>query len=201
MKKLVGFFGGSFDPIHFGHLNLIVELSERAGLDKVLICPTFLSPLKKQSPSQVASNHRLNMVRLATEDIPKVSVIEEEIHQKKETYTYETLCLLKEKEPANYRLMIAEDLISELPKWHKVKNLLALAPPLIGSRSYNLQKNMEGLGDNCKKIIRDGCVEIPLMDISSRVIRERIQKKLYVGHLLPRKVLDYIYTHRLYYPN
>ncbi len=198
MKKQIGYFGGSFDPIHLGHLNLVIELMEKACLNEVFICPTSLSPFKKENPPHVSVDHRLTMVKLAIAEIPHLILLEDEIHQDHETYTYDTISQLAAATEVNYRLILAEDQLSNFSKWHEAEKLLELAPPLIGNRLSATKKMVEPLPPNFKKAFTDGFQQILMMDISSSAIRARLGKNLYCGHLLPQKVLDYICQNRLY---
>lgn len=200
MTKKVGYLGGSFDPIHLGHLNLVIELIEKSQLSEALICPTLLSPFKKDKPPHVSVEHRLTMVKLAIEEVPHLTLLEDEIHQDQETYTYNTISKLESETDVDYRLILAEDQLPNFPKWHEAEKLLELAPPLIGNRSSAIKKTIEPLPSNFQKAFTDGFQQILMMDISSTAIRDRLKKNLYCGHLLPRKVLDYICQHRLYYP-
>jgi nicotinate-nucleotide adenylyltransferase len=78
MKK-IGFFGGSFDPIHLGHLNLAVQLLESGAVDEILFCPAYCSPFKIGRPPEVSGFHRLEMIRRVISDIPQFKVSSLEI--------------------------------------------------------------------------------------------------------------------------
>jgi len=167
MKKSVGFFGGSFDPIHFGHITLAVQLMESHKLDEILFCPAFCSPFKKSTPPVASGKHRLAMLKLAL-DIPQFKITTIELDQAGPSYTIDTIRALQIE---GVRLILSEEAAAHLSKWKDTEQLLRLAPPLIGPR------------------------EVP---ISSTDIRARLKKKLYCGHLVPAKVLEYIHKHRLY---
>ncbi len=167
--KTVGFFGGSFDPIHFGHIGLAVELMEKHKLDAVLFCPAYCSPFKKDEPPVASPLDRLEMLKLALE-LPQFKISTLEIDRKGTSYTVDTLRALK-KEGINLKLLLSEESARHLNKWKEPEELLQIAPPLIGRRE---------------------------IQISSTEIRERLKKKLYCGHLVPAKTLDYIQKHRLY---
>jgi nicotinate-nucleotide adenylyltransferase len=179
---MIGFFGGTFDPIHFGHINMALELKERAGLKEVWICPAYVSPFK-EGLKTVAPEHRLAMAKLAIEGIPGFKVIDHEIKKAAPSFTVETLRELKEATGASFRLLLGGDQIESFHRWREADALKSLAPPLIARRS----------GSN-----QPGTVQIPLFDISATEVRKRLKKKLYCGHLLPHKVLDYILKNSLY---
>ena len=187
----VGIFGGTFDPIHFGHINLIIEMLEKSSLSEILICPTFLSPHKVDKPPLIKALHRLEMTKVSVEDIPNVSVSDIEIKRKGISYTIDTLKVLK-KSLKNIRLIIAEDSLLSFDKWKDYEEILKIAPLLIGCRA-----NFEPLKVP-KGIINKNFIRTKQFEITSTCIRERLKKNLYVKHLLPSKVLDYIIENGLY---
>lgn len=197
----IGFFGGTFDPIHFGHLNLMVELKERCHLDRVLICPAHLSPTKKERPVIADSSHRLKMVQLVAADLPWVEVTEIEVGRPPPSYTVDTveLILKREGQGSQLYLIMAEDTAYTIDKWKDPEKLLQLATPLVGSRHGFDPNQLEGVSPTIKSKLEEGRIQIYAMDISSTRLRERLKKQLYCGHLIPSKVLDYIYENRLYY--
>ena len=200
IKKKIGYLGGTFDPIHFGHLNLALETLEKAHLDEIWFCPTLLSPHKKETPP-IEVAHRLKMVELAIEDIPEFKVIENEAHGDLPPFTYETLLNLKN-DPKNqdkiFTLLLSEDLIEGLERWHKIDRLLDEFPFLIGHREGVKAPEIRGLNKEILSRIQNKKIPIRTLEISSRNLRARFKKKLYCAHLLPRKVLDYIYQNELY---
>lgn len=182
MTKTIGFFGGSFDPIHFGHINLALQLLELHRLDEVLVCPAFCSPFKSAKPPVASPEHRLAMLRLGLEGVPKFRITSLEIEREGPSFTIDTIHLLLEKERAQFRLLVSEETAAHFDRWKESAELLRLAPPLIGTR----------------KTAEPGHPSTPIMDISSTDIRNRIAKGLYCGHLVPAKTLDYICKHLLY---
>lgn len=169
MRKTVGFFGGSFDPIHFGHLSLAVQLMEANNLDEVLFCPAFCSPFKLSSPPLASPERRLAMLKLALE-LPQFKISTLELDRGGCSYTIDTLRALRE-EGVKFRLLLSDETAAHLDQWKEEEELIKLAPPLAGLRK---------------------------MEISSTEIRARLKKKLYCGHLVPAETLDYIREHHLY---
>jgi len=201
MSKL-GFFGGTFDPPHMGHLNLAVSLKEQAGLDKVLVCPTSLSPLKAEDSLVAAGEHRLSMVRAAFDGVPGFEVVDTEIHLNEPSYTIDTITGVKKKnEGDEIFLLLGADLIPRLSEWKEYKKLLSIASPLFGGRSGAFPTIPQDVPDEIKKIIENGMYAIPQFDVSATDIRHRLAEQLYCGHLVPSKVLDYIYEHSIYLSN
>ena len=194
MTKIVGFFGGTFDPIHWGHLNLAMNLMEKGKLNEVWFCPAYISPHKTEVLT-AESKHRLKMAELAVSDVSSFKVLDDEIKRSGPSYTFDTLESLTSQHPdTQFRLILGEDSLSRFDDWYRVKELVEIAPPLVGSRhSINAF-----VSDLVRKIIDINMIRTPIIEISSTEIRERLMKGLYCGHLLPKKVLDYIYQNRLY---
>ncbi len=200
IKKKIGYLGGTFDPIHFGHLNLALEALEKAHFDEIWFCPTLLSPHKKETPP-IEIIHRLKMVELATEEIPQFKVIENETQGELPPFTYETLLSLKN-DPQNqdktFTLLLSEDLIAGLEKWHKIDRLLDESPILIGHRTGFKPPKENDLNQEVLSRVQNKKLSIRTLEISSSNLRTRLKNKLYCAHLLPRKVLDYICQNELY---
>lgn len=194
MKKL-GFYGGSFDPIHFGHINLALEISEKHGLDKVLFCPANISPFKKINFEPLPVYHRVLMTELAIEDINSFEVIDLEAKREEISYTVDTLRELKGIYPEHeIFLILGMDMVHNFSKWKNPEEILSLAKPLVGMR--NNEELDPGI-DYCS-FFEKGLTKTRTLDISSTEIRQRIQLKNYIRHLVPSKVVDYIYENKLY---
>jgi len=194
MKK-IGFYGGSFDPVHFGHINLCLEIAEKHQLDKVLICPANISPNKKRDSPPVSKDHRLKMTALAIEDIKDFQLIDNEIKRAGISYTVDTLNELKKIYPEDhFFLILGLDTFKDFSTWKNPDEILKLAEPLIGARDFiQLDPHLKYFDD-----FKKGMTKTQMFDISSTEIRKRIQEKKYIGHLLPAKVVDYIYDNGLY---
>ena len=188
MKK-IGFFGGTFDPIHFGHLFLAIQLAEHHRLDQVLICPAFCSPFKQGEPPLASAKDRLEMVRLAVEEIPYMQVLSLEVESEKMCYTMDTIRSLPS---ANYHLLLSEETAKSFMQWKEADELIRRASPLIGCRSEKISFAQD------IPWLQKGFTRTKNMEISSTEIRSRLKNKLYCGHLVPAKALDYIGRHRLY---
>lgn len=200
-RKKIGLFGGSFDPIHFGHLHLAIEMFEKHALDRVLFVPAQLSPFKRQAPPQFNAKDRFEMVRLAIEPLQQFSVLRCEIEREGPSYTIDTVRKLYEEadqkgESWQLHLILGEDALVDLAKWKEADNLVRLAPPLIGSRMSE-PKIFSSYSSAMTQAVQEGMTKIPVLEISSTIIRERLKKKLFCGHLVPSLVLDYIYSRSL----
>jgi len=191
----IGFFGGSFDPIHLGHINLAVQIFEQKGLDQILFCPNLISPTKKNAPPFASPEHRLNMLRLSLEDLPFFSPYEAELMRPPPSYTIDTIKKIQAEE---LFLIMAEDTAYGLGQWEDIEELLTLALPLVGTRVGFDPEKLSQLPANIKLKVNAGICPMSSLDISSTNVRERLKKKLYCGHLIQGKVLDYILRNRLY---
>lgn len=195
-KAKVGFFGGTFDPIHFGHLNLAIQILEAHQLDQVFFSPANFSPEKKGNPPIAPKKARKEMVELAVEDISEFTAIEDEIEREGPSYTIDTIKILQKQHPeAQFYLILGKDTLEGLANWKDIDTLLEIAPPLVGSRPGD---HLSNLSFSLKKKVKEGETPIAIMEISATEIRRRLRENKYCGHLVPAKVIDYIEQHRLY---
>ncbi len=201
MKK-IGIYGGTFDPIHFGHLNLAFELMEKGGLDEVWFIPAQISPHKVHAePLPIV--HRLAMLQLALRDIPQFLIKDIEGQRPPPSYTIHTLQAFIAEETVNpssnqFYLLLGEDSVPGFFRWYQSEEIIKLIPLLIGSRSGYWQRNHLPDHLNIREAIQKGMMQTRLMDISSTDLRERLARSLYCGHLIPALVLNYIYQNKLY---
>lgn len=194
--KRWGFFGGTFDPIHFGHLSLAINLQEIHQLDHILFSPANFSPTKGQQLPSAPAKARLEMTKLALEGVPNCSLINLELEREGPSYTIDTIKeLLRLHSGVQLHLIIGEDILHGLSKWKQIEELLLLAPPLTGTRPG---AKLPELPLPIRNLIDWGRTDIPPIEISSTELRQRLIQKKYCGHLIPAKVLDYIDEHRLY---
>ena len=192
--KKIGFFGGSFDPVHLGHINLALRIMEQKGLDQVLFCPANISPTKENAPPVAQARHRMNMLQLALEDLPGCDPYDAEIKRDPPSYTVDTLKEIK----GELHLIVAEDTAYGFMEWKDIEKVLEIAPPLIGVRHGFDQKKMDIFPSHIEEKLISGMCGIPAMDISSTEIRDRLKKRLYCAHLIQGKVLDYIHQNTIY---
>ncbi|MBS1659073.1 MAG: nicotinate (nicotinamide) nucleotide adenylyltransferase [Bacteroidetes bacterium] len=199
----IGLFGGTFDPIHCGHLNLALAIAERHQLDRVVFCPAALSPFKEGHPPQAPLSDRAEMVRLAIQSIPYFDLWVNPAQKSGLSYTID---MLKDfiasheeaREPSNIFLILGEDALSQFHLWKEVEEIVYLAPPLTGGRSaekfFFKSPQLPFLED----LMRKGFTKIPLMEISSTEIRYRLKEQKPCLQWVPSIVLDYIRAHKLY---
>ena len=182
----IGIFGGSFDPVHIGHVALAVALIEAKKLDLVYIIPANTSPFKKNGRAADAKS-RLHMCRLAFRDVPKCKVLDIEIKRGGVQYTIDTVHELFARQLVSKKdslyLLLGEDSFESLPKWKQSDELLQLVTPIVAKRGAH----------------HANTIQTPLFEVSATEIRDREHKGLYTGHLLPKSVYNYIQRHNLYH--
>ena len=219
-RQQIGILGGSFDPVHVGHIGLAHEIYKKFGLDQVLFVPVFQSPNKSHAPVTSAT-HRLEMLRLALKDIPHFYVSDIEIIKKKISYTIDTLDYFRLKYPSSdLFLIIGFDNLLELDSWKdalkimKNYNILVASRPGIkitsseekilgmfnGDSPYCLCETGSGNLDfvNPETGTRLVVCDIRPRDISSTNVRESLVKGKPVDNLLPPEVETYIIKHQIY---
>jgi nicotinate-nucleotide adenylyltransferase len=193
----LGVFGGSFDPVHFGHLRMAEEARTQADLDRVLFVPTQVSPFKvnrQVTPGEL----RLQMLHIAVEDNPAFAVSEVEVARPGPSYTVDTLRLLREQYPtAELFFLTGTDAVRDLPKWRQPEEILSLSRFLVAARpGVDRAEVLQALPDTWEG--RVSFIEMPELDISSTYLRERIRDGRSVRYLLPRAVETFIAAHGLY---
>ena len=192
MKKY-GIFGGSFNPIHYGHLMICEYIKEEMGLDKVIFIPTGNPPHKEL---EVSAEDRYEMVRLAISPNPDFEISDIETTRVKKSYTVDTIRELKKiyKEEKLY-FLIGLDSLFQLKTWMKIGDLsqeiefvVALRPGYLDKEEVN--KEIDFLRENFGTKIN--LIKTPLYEISSTDLRDRIREGKSLRYLIPKKVLDYI---------
>ena len=177
-----GIFGGSFNPIHNGHISLARQLREKAGLDEVWLMVSPQNPLKAQA-DLLDDQIRMEMARLAVEGETGIIASDYEMHLPKPSYTWNTLEALKRDYPnREFVLMIGGDNWQLFDKWYRADDIRNQYQIIVYPRR------------GCKGGI-DG---LELIDISSTEIRDCIQAGKPINHLVPKAVAEYIKEHELY---
>jgi nicotinate-nucleotide adenylyltransferase len=190
----VGIFGGTFDPIHFGHLLLAEQAREAASLHEIWFIPAGEPPHKQGKPVTPAME-RKKMVELAIEGHPQFKVNPIELMRSGPSYTVDTIMELKKQNPhVEFFLLVGADMVKNLPKWYKIKEII-----------QNVQ--VIGLGrpgfdhDALPEYIEERLMWIPdavETNISSSIIRERLMLNRSVRYLVPDSVYKYIKEQGLY---
>lgn len=191
----VGLYFGTFNPIHVGHLIIANHMAEFSDLDQVWMVVTPHNPLKQKS-TLLDDYTRLELVRLATEDYPKLKPTDIEFKLPQPNYTINTLAHLEEKFPNHeFSLIMGQDNIESIHKWKNHELILERYEILVYPRILSEQKFGENPLKNGQRI---HFIDAPVVEISSTFIRDAIRQKKFVKALLPEKVWDYIDHNNLY---
>jgi nicotinate-nucleotide adenylyltransferase len=194
----IGVLGGTFDPIHIGHLIIAEEARVKLGLSKVLFVPAG-QPWLKQDRDITAAVHRIEMVRRAIADNPYFELSTLEVERSGPSYTVDTLTMLRKElgSRASLFFILGRDTFAELPLWKEPQKVIQLCrlvvPPRLGSRDLkHSEKVIPGMLD---RVIQ---LAMPVIGISSSEIRRRIAQGLSIRYLVPPEVEKYITEHRVY---
>ena len=195
-------FGGSFDPVHLGHL-WMAELSREAlSLDQVIFIPTATSPLKPDGP--VATNEqRVAMLRLALSGNATMQIDTREIDRGGTSYTIDTVKALKQERPDDdFFLLMGADAFNSLDRWKEPASLLTLITPVVLRRGGDAEADwslIERLvGRVRSEEIRSAALSIPMIEVSSGELRQRVVEGRSIRYRLPRPVEAFIEAERLY---
>ena len=214
----LGILGGTFDPIHNGHLRLAQEALEQCGLTAVHFIPSGVPPHRGMPRASTA--RRLAMTRLALQDNPAFILDEREIHRTDPCYTVDTLTALRAEtgDAQPVCLLMGSDAFLQLHTWHDWKRLFTLAHIVVMQRAsaYSLGVRLQtetsaGLLDEYRKRLMPSAqalhespagvihvIDMPALEISATDIRRRCADNRSIRYLLPDAVADYIHTHHLY---
>lgn len=198
--KNAAMFGGSFNPVHNGHVELLERMISEFNLDKVFVIPTNVTPLKDNSYMACAED-RLAMCRLAFSNVPAVEVSDMEITREGKSYTVDTLKILKEKyTDAKLHLIVGADAFLQLPLWFKAEEIFSLAKILTIVRDDIDYDSLKRAGESYKEKFgaEFGIIENPVTDISSTEIRCFIKENSSVGGLISSDVYNFIKENELY---
>jgi len=220
-KKKVAVLGGSFDPIHYGHLGLAAEVKEKVGMDRVLFVPACISP-HKQDRALTDARHRTAMLRLALREQPAFSLSEIELQRKGVSYTVNTVeALLAAHGDWELYWVMGYDAFQELDSWKEPRRLMTLCHIIAGTRpgypKPNRERDLKRLGlessflldrqphpegleeygnpDTGRSVI---FIALTPREVSSSEIRRRIRDHRSVKNWLPPEVEHYIISNQLY---
>jgi nicotinate-nucleotide adenylyltransferase len=204
----LGILGGSFDPVHNGHLALARACGEQAALDEVWFTPAAIQPLKHKGP-HATDAQRIEMLNLAI-DIelsepgrprprPSWRVCTLEIDRGGFSYTVDTLRQIHVELPdAALFFLMGADAVRDVPHWREPREIFRLATPLVVRRAGEPEPDLASLAALCTKTTQPQLVDMPPIDISSSDIRRRIAEGKPIQDLVPPAVGQYIAQHGLY---
>ena len=197
MKQRIGILGGTFDPIHYGHLAIAEEARVALQLSRVLFIPTAQQPLKQHQP-MAAAEHRLSMVKLACQTNSSFEPSDIEVNRSGVSYTVTTLTTLHEQGLCHLYFIIGADALADMARWYNVSKLLELAK-IVGIKRPGIQISPEQLTGTLPQLKTQlTLLEGPSLDISSSELRKRLSQGQPIRYLTPDTVISYIETQRLY---
>ncbi len=222
IKKNIGLYGGTFNPVHFGHLRAAMEVAEGFPLDECYLVPAAIPP-HKTTGDMVDADARLEMLRVAVAGHPRLKISDAELIRSGPSYTIDTVRHFKAQLPGNASLFLTVglDAFLELHTWKSHRSLLENVAFIVTSRPSPKQKphsdKWQMLKDYLSNVISDeytgsgACpvfshphflpihaFNVTMLDISSSKIRDLIRQRRSARYLVPGKVLDYINARGLY---
>lgn len=201
MNRRIGVLGGSFDPLHYGHLILAEQIRQEVNLDLVVFVPAYVNPFKEGLPP-AAGHHRVEMLKLALGDDPNFEINDIELQKEGPSYTFDTLTALQEEygEDVDLFFIMGTDSFLELKDWHKAEELIRNFKFLIGlRRGYDEEKLHKAKKELREKYPLDArYIRIPELEISSTEIKRLIRDGRSVKFLMPESVIEYIDINDLY---
>jgi len=187
----IGIFGGTFDPIHLGHLITAQSVREIRNLEKIIFIPAFISPHKSEIKTSSAED-RLNMIKLAIDGISFFDYSSIEIEKGGVSFTIDTLKELK-KNYDDLEFIIGYDNIFEFNTWKDPDEIMKLAKVIVLKRRSSHPPQFKDKYYNQAIFVQTRGIEISATDL-----RERVKNGQPINFLVPRKVMEYIYNHKLY---
>jgi nicotinate-nucleotide adenylyltransferase len=202
----IGLYGGSFDPVHIGHLIVAECCREQAGLDRVLFLPASIPPHKQDRPLADAV-HRVEMLKLATGGHPGFAISTDEIDHGGVSYTVDTLERLRDRHPGDELfLILGPDAFFSLPTWHEPRRIVELAEIIAVER-----ESLDDIGgamsrghiepllgrERLERVVA-GRVRLPAIGIRASDLRSAVAAGKSIRYRTPRAVERYIATHGLY---
>jgi nicotinate-nucleotide adenylyltransferase len=202
MQQRIGIFGGTFDPIHLGHLILAEQCREQARLDQVWFVPAARPPHKLDRPL-TRFDQRVEMIALAIAGQPAFRIDELEKDRPGPSYTADTLHELHTlHSEAEFWLLIGSDTVADLPQWHAPQQIVEQAGLVVTARPGHPIPTAEEIRGLLRLpegvLLRYQTVESPLIDLSSRDLRRRAHSGRSLRYFVPRAVECYIHEKRLY---
>lgn len=196
----IGILGGTFNPIHNGHIQMAKYSHDAAKLDKVILMPTFVPP-HKESSNLVSCEHRFNMCRLASAKLPYAEVSDFEIKLEGKSYTYRTLQLLKsQNENDDFYFIVGADMFLSMQNWKNPEIIFRLATVIAIPRDDD---SVSELKEHYDKVLKKmGAKAIILnhsvLTVSSTYVRDNIDNGAALENLIDSRVFNYIKENNLY---
>ena len=194
IQETLGFFGGSFDPIHNGHVELAREFLAHASLDRILLCPAHQAPRRDQ-PHHASPAHRLAMVTAAAENQLGLEATDLEIQANEVSYSRDTIRNLQAQRPdSEIHLILGADQLPRLPQWRHIEDLVEETEFLVLARPGHKTTPPSQLPN-----LRHRTFSTREFDVSSTDIRKLVREGQPFKHLVPAPVASFIKKHNLYH--
>ena len=196
----LGLYGGTFDPVHYGHLLLAEQCREQCGLDEVWFIPAHQAP-HKQGTAMTPGKERAEMLEFAVAGYPQFKVSRIEIQRGGTSFTVDTLQQLRDENPARELFfLIGADSLVDLPTWREPERIASLATIVAVNRGDRPLPAADELKDKVGDTIgaRVRLVTMPGIDLSASDLRQRVREGRSIRFMVPRAVEAYIAEHRLY---
>ena len=195
-----GLLGGTFDPVHLGHLIVAESIREKLELDRIVFIPAR-QPWLKADREITDGKHRLEMVKLAIALNPHFGVSDMEMARPGPSYTVDTVETMRNKSDSGEELFFiaGSDAVADMPRWKDPERLMSLCSIVGVSRpdapgiDVEVLRSLIPAISSCLRV-----VDVPQIDISSTAIRERLKAGLSIRYLVPREVEEYIHENKLY---
>ena len=203
MPQRVGLYGGTFDPVHCGHLIIARAVQEQLSLDRIIFLPSA-NPPHKQDEGLLACGHRAEMVRLAIADEPGLEFSDFDLTREGPSYTIDTVLHFRKTlgEDVALHWIIGADSLAELLSWRRVSELVDACRIVTAGRAGWDRESWSALRTELVEAqvqrLEADVLDTPVIQIASTEIRDRIRRGLSVRFLVPDAVLGYIDTHDLY---
>ncbi len=205
-KEKIILFGGTFDPIHNGHLEVALCAMGKIGASKFIFIPARRSPLKSKQPIAFDTD-RIAMIQMTIEQHQSFALNNVEMNRAEPSYTIDTIRQLHEKfgENCEFYWLIGADMLKDLPLWHKINDLLNECNICVMNRGGYQKPDFDSLRGRLSPEhianLKKNMLETPMLEISSTEIRRRLAKDEDASQFLSPGVLDYIKRRKLYVSN
>jgi len=196
----IGVFGGTFDPVHIGHLGIAEAARSSLGLDEVLVIPAG-EPWLKAGQRVTVACHRMAMVELAVAGFPFLRASDIETRREGPTYTVDTLAELHRRlgPGTDLYLVLGTDSLIEIGRWHQPRRLFELSSLVGIARPGSAEldpKALDAISPGASDMIK--LLDGPMLDLSAATLRRRVSQRLSIAEFVPEAVEDYIQRHGLY---
>ncbi|MCI5902089.1 MAG: nicotinate-nucleotide adenylyltransferase [Blautia sp.] len=200
-RNRIGIMGGTFDPIHMGHLILAEKAYEQLALDQIWFMPSGNPPHKRNRLGRATDEQRVEMVRRGISGNDHFSLSLIEMHENGYTYTYHTLEELKEKNPdTDYFFIIGADSLFQFDTWMEPERICAACTLVVATRNHTSTEKICAKMEEVRQAYHGKLLRLDTMniDVSSQMLREWISEGKSIRYYVPDSVIDYIREQKMY---